>query len=278
MSSDVQDDENRVQDDDNEATVTMSCGLTTFANHCPSCGTTPVSYPLSTGPNCGNQSYKIHCDAGSLKFDTLNNTYSITTITPDIQRFIIQPSNFVPNTCVMCGLTTSANHCPSQHHPSHTPQDGPNCGDQSYKIRCDAGSLKFDTLNNTYSITTITPDIQRFVIQPSSFVPNTYVTSDISTMRIQMNSSLPFNITSSNTIMYLNCTTTLLSSPLNCSSTSLCHSFINSSAQVGVPRRHRQIDPKTEYKTLMKESSRSIIDCLNLTISVYIYVFYRFFF
>ncbi|KAL7228968.1 hypothetical protein ACSBR2_007627 [Camellia fascicularis] len=136
---------------------------------------------------------------------------------------------------LMCaGLTTSANHCPScgtttVPYPLST---GPNCGDQSYKIRCDAGSLKFDTLNNTYSITTITPDIQRFVIQPSSFVPNTCVTSDISTIGIQMNNSLPFNITSSNTIMYLNCTTTLLSSPLNCSSTSLCHSFINSSAQV----------------------------------------------
>ncbi|GFZ15033.1 protein kinase family protein [Actinidia rufa] len=108
---------------------------------------------------------------------------------------------------------------------------GPNCGDQSYKIRCDAGALKFDTLNNTYPITAITPETQRFVIQPSSFLPNACVTEDLSTLGIQMNGSLPFNITSSNTIMYLNCTTTLLNSPLNCSAASLCHSYVTGTGE-----------------------------------------------
>ncbi|XP_058207152.1 wall-associated receptor kinase-like 20 [Rhododendron vialii] len=124
---------------------------------CPNCGTTPVPYPLSTGPNCGDQSYKILCDNN-------NNDYS----------------------------------------------------------------LKFQTLNNTYPITTITPETQRFVIQPSAFLPNACVTQDLSTLGIQMNPSLPFNITSSNTILYLNCTPLLLSSPLNCSSASLCHAYANS--------------------------------------------------
>ncbi|KAJ0470705.1 hypothetical protein HanIR_Chr14g0721691 [Helianthus annuus] len=49
----------------------------TKAIRCPNCGTTPISYPLSTEPTCGHQSYKIRCDSGVLKFDTLNNTYSI---------------------------------------------------------------------------------------------------------------------------------------------------------------------------------------------------------
>ncbi|KAG5557839.1 hypothetical protein RHGRI_007919 [Rhododendron griersonianum] len=134
---------------------------TAAATTCPNCGTTPVPYPLSTGPNCGDQSYKILCDNTT---DNNNNDYS----------------------------------------------------------------LKFQTLNNTYPITSITPETQRFVIQPSAFLPNACVTQDLSTLGIQMNPSLPFNITSSNTILYLNCTPLLLSSPLNCSSASLCHAYANS--------------------------------------------------
>ncbi|KAL6980597.1 hypothetical protein U1Q18_022236 [Sarracenia purpurea var. burkii] len=130
------------------------------------------------------------------------------------------------------GCASSANWCPNcgttqVPYPLST---GADCGDQSYKIRCDAGALRFDTLNNTYPITSINPDNQRLVIQPSNFVGNTCVTADLSTMGVQLNGSLPFNITSSNTIMYLNCTNLLLSSPLNCSSASLCHTYINGTA------------------------------------------------
>ncbi|XAR66241.1 Non-specific serine/threonine protein kinase [Bertholletia excelsa] len=135
---------------------------------------------------------------------------------------------------VMCaGCASSAKHCPDcgatpVPYPLST---GLDCGDQSYKIRCDGGALKFDTVNNTYAITAITPSTQRFVIQPSSLINNTCVTQDLSTLGIQMNDSLPFNITGSNTIMYLNCSQTLLNSPLNCSSSSLCHVYINGSSQ-----------------------------------------------
>ncbi|XP_062092620.1 wall-associated receptor kinase-like 20 [Humulus lupulus] len=104
------------------------------------------------------------------------------------------------------------------------------CGDQSYKIRCDAGTLIFDTLNNSYPITSIAASDQRLVIAPSQLLPSTCVTSDISTQGVQLNSSLPFNVTSSNTIMYLNCSDSLLRSPLNCSSASLCHTYLNSSS------------------------------------------------
>lgn len=74
----------------------------------------------------------------------------------------------------------------------------------------------------------INPSIQRLVIQPASLLPNTCVTSDYIYEGISLNESLPFNITSDNTIMFLNCTESLLRSPLNCTSTSLCHVYVNS--------------------------------------------------
>ena len=129
--------------------------------------------------------------------------------------------------CAVCAM--SADRCPDcgttpVPYPLST---GDNCGDQEYKIRCDAGTLRFDTLNNSYSISSISPEIQRFEIRPASFAGNTCVTTDLPNKGIQLNESLPFNVTSSNTIMYLNCSDSLLRSPLNCSSISLCHTYIN---------------------------------------------------
>lgn len=129
---------------------------------------------------------------------------------------------------------TSCGNCgPTQvPYPLST---GPDCGDQSYKIRCDSGTLRFDGLNgSSYQIQSINSGLQRFVIQPASFAANTCVTSDFRTEGLQLNSSLPFNVTSSNTIMYLNCSDSLLGSPLNCSSTSLCHSYINNTVEGAV--------------------------------------------
>nr|XP_043634850.1 wall-associated receptor kinase-like 20 [Erigeron canadensis] len=135
------------------------------------------------------------------------------------------------------GFATSATRCPDcgatqVPYPLST---GPSCGDQLYKVRCDAsaGALYFNSLNNTYPITSISKTTQRFTIQPSRFLNDntTCVTSEISTQGLQLNPALPFNITSGNTIMYLNCSESLLRSPLNCTSTSLCHSYINNSVE-----------------------------------------------
>ncbi|CAN4095295.1 unnamed protein product [Withania somnifera] len=140
----------------------------------------------------------------------------------------------LPLLLLMCTIpvTLSARHC-SDCGSSPVPyplSTGPDCGDQSYKIRCSVNQLFFDTLNNSYPITSISPENQRLTIRPSPFLSTTTcVTQDINTLGIQLNSSLPFNITSSNTIIYLNCTQTLLSSPLDCSSSSLCHSYLNRS-------------------------------------------------
>ncbi|KAG8480211.1 hypothetical protein CXB51_024920 [Gossypium anomalum] len=135
-------------------------------------------------------------------------------------------------TCAV-GVTVSVNRCPNcgstaVPYPLST---GPSCGDQNYKIRCDAGSLVFDTLNNTYPITSINRFNQRLVIQPASLVPNTCVTTDLRFEGVQLNSSLPFNITSSNTVLFLNCTDSILRSPLNCSSNGLCHEYVNESSR-----------------------------------------------
>ncbi|GAV90515.1 hypothetical protein CFOL_v3_33924 [Cephalotus follicularis] len=105
----------------------------------------------------------------------------------------------------------------------------PTYSDHDYTILCDTNTnnLLFNTLNNTYPITTITSSNQRLTIKPSPLLPNTSVTSNYIHQGIQLNSSLPFNITSSNTIMYLNCTIELLSSPMNYNASSLCHAYVN---------------------------------------------------
>ncbi|XP_024968032.1 wall-associated receptor kinase-like 20 [Cynara cardunculus var. scolymus] len=137
-------------------------------------------------------------------------------------------------------FTTSATRC-SDCGSTQVPyplSTGPGCGDQSYRVRCDtgAGALFFDTPNTTYPIYSISPTIQRFRIRPPNFLNNnaTCVTTDVSTEGLQLDPTLPFNITSGNTIMYLNCSESLLRSPLNCTSTSLCHSYINNSAEASV--------------------------------------------
>ncbi|WOL01998.1 hypothetical protein Cni_G10717 [Canna indica] len=123
------------------------------AKQCPPCGSTPVPYPLSTGADCGDPSYKIRCVNASLVFDTVNGSYPITSITPATQRLVIRPAPFV-----------SAASC---------------------------------------------------------------VTTDLPDHGIQLKDSLPFNVTSSNTIMLFNCTTNVLESPLNCTAASLCHVYAN---------------------------------------------------
>ncbi|XP_040382051.1 wall-associated receptor kinase-like 20 [Oryza brachyantha] len=112
------------------------------------------------------------------------------------------------------------------------------CGDPDYKVRCAAAvggggrpTLFFDALNGTsYPITSISPAAQRLVVSPAPFVPGaaSCVSEGASDSRgVQLNASLPFNVSSSNTVMLLNCTELLLRSPLNCSSNSLCHVYAN---------------------------------------------------
>lgn len=135
------------------------------------------------------------------------------------------PSFSLP-ACPTCGSTPVP-------YPLST---APTCGDPAYKIRCSGGALLFDSSNNTYSITSISPSTQRLTIAPPSLRPDTCIAADLPSNGLQLNSSAPFNITSSNTIFYLNCSNSILSSPLNCTSTSLCHVYSNASS-AGSPCR-----------------------------------------
>ncbi|KAF8016425.1 hypothetical protein BT93_H1822 [Corymbia citriodora subsp. variegata] len=119
-------------------------------------------------------------------------------------------------TCPNCGNMTVP-------YPLST---GPSCGDQSYKVRCSFGTLFFDALNGSYVITSINPQLQRLVIRPSDWVDHACMSADFRSQGIYLDPSLPFNITSSNTLSLMNCSTEVLSSTLDCSPTSICHAYI----------------------------------------------------
>lgn len=116
----------------------------------------------------------------------------------------------------------------------------PTCGDSDYHVRCDPISQKlyFDSLNgSSYLILRVMPALQRMVLQPSPWVPGTCITQDLPRSEgLWLNQTLPFNITSSNTIFLFNCSPRLMVSPLNCTPSSLCHRYLESSGHVDEER------------------------------------------
>ncbi|KAK6146890.1 hypothetical protein DH2020_017802 [Rehmannia glutinosa] len=68
---------------------------TTMAGmHCGPCGKTPVPYPLSTGPNCGDQAYKIKCNPATSTLYFVSKVgvpYVITAVDSKDQRMVIRP-------------------------------------------------------------------------------------------------------------------------------------------------------------------------------------------
>ncbi|KAJ3685632.1 hypothetical protein LUZ61_014796 [Rhynchospora tenuis] len=105
------------------------------------------------------------------------------------------------------------------------------CGDRSYKIRCnnDTSTLIFDSLNNSYTITSISASNQRLTIAPAALLGDSCISSDLNTNGLELDPSLPFKITIGNTLMLYNCTPSILLSPLNCSQNALCHVYANNS-------------------------------------------------
>ncbi|KAE9590884.1 putative protein kinase RLK-Pelle-WAK-LRK10L-1 family [Lupinus albus] len=127
----------------------------------------------------------------------------------------------------------------------------PNCGDPNYALHCDQHSQKLylDTLNgSSYMVQKIMSSTQRLVIQPSPWLQQSTTTTTTTTSSLcvtqdmpisnglWLNQSLPFKITSSNTVFLLNCSPRLLVSPLNCTSSSLCHLYLESSGHVETKR------------------------------------------
>ncbi|XP_015087957.1 wall-associated receptor kinase-like 20 [Solanum pennellii] len=140
--------------------------------------------------------------------------------------------------CYCCSQKTCPNCGPLEvPYPLST---NPNCGNPDYSIRCDPHSHKLylDTLNgSSYVILRVMASFQRMVVQPSPWVSGTCVTQDTSVSEgLWLNQSLPFNVTSSNTIFLFNCSPRLLVSPLNCTPSSLCHKYLLSSGHVDAKR------------------------------------------
>ncbi|KAM1307361.1 hypothetical protein ACFX2H_009625 [Malus domestica] len=119
----------------------------------------------------------------------------------------------------------------------HTPvpyplSTSPDCGNQHYKVRCHAGSLWFDALNSSsYLITSINPLTRRLIIRPPGLANNvTCMSADFKSQGLILDGNLPFNITSSNTVIGMNCSYEMLTLSKNCSSNSLCHDYIKHNA------------------------------------------------
>ncbi|CAK7343306.1 unnamed protein product [Dovyalis caffra] len=113
----------------------------------------------------------------------------------------------------------------------------PNCGDPNYHLRCDSHSQKlyFDAMNgSSYLVLRIMASFQSMVVQPSPWVSSTScVTQDMVVSEgLRLNRTLPFNLTFSNTIFLFNCSPRLLLTPLNCTPSSLCHRYLESSGHV----------------------------------------------
>ncbi|KAL3716460.1 hypothetical protein ACJRO7_008113 [Eucalyptus globulus] len=133
-------------------------------------------------------------------------------------------------TCPSCGSM-------SIPYPLST---SPACGNPDYSLHCDAGSQKlyFNALNgSSYLVIRIIASSQRMVVQPSPWISNSCVTRDaLVSEGLWLNQTLPFNVTSSNTIFFFNCSPRLLVSPLNCTSSSLCHRYLESSGHMDKAR------------------------------------------
>ncbi|KAH9716307.1 protein kinase domain-containing protein [Citrus sinensis] len=76
-----------------------------------------------------------------------------------------------------------------------------------------------------YKIISINPSSYRLVINPPLIPKDTCYSSDLTSEGFRLDDDSPFNISTRNTVMLLNCSDNILLSPLNCSSSSLCRLF-----------------------------------------------------
>ncbi|GLT66301.1 hypothetical protein SLA2020_386720 [Shorea laevis] len=152
-----------------------------------------------------------------------------------IPRFLCSHIFFLLFLSLRCSSQKTCPSCGSIQVP-YPLSTNANCGDPNYSLRCDPGSQKiyFDSLNgSSYLVLAIMASSQRMVVQPSAWLPDRCVTQDMLVSEgLWLNQSLPFNITSSNTVFLFNCSPRLFVSPLNCTPSSLCHRYLESSGQV----------------------------------------------
>ncbi|KAF8015971.1 hypothetical protein BT93_H1500 [Corymbia citriodora subsp. variegata] len=100
------------------------------------------------------------------------------------------------------------------------------CGDPRYKVYCKNGGLEFLSAEGIYyEVLSIDPSAAKLVISPPMIQNNTCNSSDLSVGGLSLDENLPFNISTHNTVILLNCSSTILLSPLNCSSNSFCRVY-----------------------------------------------------
>ncbi|KAL4354804.1 hypothetical protein GQ457_06G021350 [Hibiscus cannabinus] len=115
--------------------------------------------------------------------------------------------------------------CGKSKVPYPLSADG-NCGDPRYRIYCNDGVLEFMSAQGFYyKINRINPKTNKLVIKPPSIEEDTCYSSDLDQGGLILDESLPFNISTRNTVMLFNCSDNILLSPLNCSSSSFCRKF-----------------------------------------------------
>ncbi|XP_043703043.1 wall-associated receptor kinase-like 20 [Telopea speciosissima] len=160
------------------------------------------------------------------------NSISLLCVCLSLLLFLSRFS-FSQRTCPNCGSMEVP-------YPLST---NPSCGNPDYRLRCDGATHKlyFDTLNgSSYLVLSIQATLHHMVVQPSPWVSGTCITEDmVMSQGLRLNQTLPFNVTSSNTIFLFNCSPRLLLSPLNCTSSSLCHHYLENSGGID-PRRALQ--------------------------------------
>lgn len=101
-----------------------------------------------------------------------------------------------------------------------------NCGNPNYRIYCNNDALEFLSVDGFYyKILSIDPNAYKFIVNPSLIQKNTCISSDLTVGGLRLDETSPFNISTHNTVMLLNCSDSILASPLNCSSNSLCRQF-----------------------------------------------------
>lgn len=78
-----------------------------------------------------------------------------------------------------------------------------------------------------YKVLSIDLAAQKLIIKPPDLVQDDDMcrTTDFSSEGLRLDENLPFNVSTRNTVILLNCSDNLLRSPLNCSSNSLCRVF-----------------------------------------------------
>ncbi|XP_022999379.1 wall-associated receptor kinase-like 20 [Cucurbita maxima] len=101
-----------------------------------------------------------------------------------------------------------------------------NCGDSRYKVYCRHGILQFKSSGGFYyNVHSIDANASKLIISPPQINKGSCSSSDLYLGGLRLDESLPFNISTHNTVMLLNCSDNLVFSPLNCSLNSPCRQF-----------------------------------------------------